>query len=381
MKLAILSAMGAATWGGSEELWSAMALRAVEEGHQVASYLRRPEAPHPKIERLRQAGVAVQFCPPFRPRPVSVESITERAKDLVGRPHIPFQELLQSVPDVLLVSEGGFFSPTDVTGCAKQLSDSGKPYFVVCCSTDGLPPPENLSPAVQEFYTHAESVSFACEATARVVQRQLAARIPRVTIIRSPMDLPDRSIVPWLAGEIAFASVGSLETRWKGQDILLEALSGEQWKARPWRLSLFGEGPDRAYLSRLIQYYELSARVTLAGYAKDIRAVWASHHALVLPSRQESAPQVVSEAMLCGRPVIATDANGVGEWLDDGQSGFIAEAASARSFQATLERAWLAREEWKRMGERAHLEAHARLGRDPAETLLEMMVKSAHGDR
>ncbi len=372
--------MSASTWGGSEDLWAAMALLGVKQGHRVSAYLRRPEAPHPKIEWLRKGGVAVQFCPPFTPAPLSVESLTLRAKRLAGRNPSPFDDLIRWRPHAVFINEGGFYSQSDVTDCAAILHASGIPYVVACCSTDGLPPPEETSAVIAEFYARAHAVLFNAEATLKAVQRQLARPLLNSTVARNPINLPDWVRAPWPSGGVAFASVASLDVRWKGQDILLEALSAPEWRVREWRLSIFGEGRDRAYLSRLIEYFELTDRVQLCGHCDDIRAVWMTHHALVLPSRQESAPKAMIEAMVCGRPVIATDADGIDDWVQDGSSGFIAEGATVRSYGRTLERAWAAKEEWSRMGERAHTDACALLTSDDAAGLLDMLMHAKSGN-
>lgn len=46
-------------WGGSEELWSRVALRLAERGYTIAANVRGwPETP-PKIQKLEQAGIQV----------------------------------------------------------------------------------------------------------------------------------------------------------------------------------------------------------------------------------------------------------------------------------------------------------------------------------
>ena len=69
-------------------------------------------------------------------------------------------------------------------------------------------------------------------------------------------------------------------------------------------------------------------KVTYGGFTEDVESIWASHHALVLPSRSEGLPLVVVEAMLCGRPAIVTDVAGNAELIQDGVSGFVAAAAA-----------------------------------------------------
>jgi glycosyltransferase involved in cell wall biosynthesis len=175
--------------------------------------------------------------------------------------------------------------------------------------------------------------------------------------------------------------VGALDVGRKGQDLALEALSARPWRNRDWQLSIFGAGENRKYLEDLIRFYGLAGRVELAGEVLDVRSIWRAHHALLVPSRIESAPLVVVEAMLCGRPVIANDVGGIREWVRDGRDGFLSPAATAESFGAALERAWERRHEWPQMGAHAHESALSMYDPAPAETLLEIIASAARRDR
>jgi glycosyltransferase involved in cell wall biosynthesis len=68
-----------------------------------------------------------------------------------------------------------------------------------------------------------------------------------------------------------------------------------------------------------------------------------------MPSRIEGLPLAVVEAMLCGRPVVATDVAGA-ELVEDGITGFLAEAPSAGCVGNALERFWARKEEATEIG-------------------------------
>jgi glycosyltransferase involved in cell wall biosynthesis len=138
----------------------------------------------------------------------------------------------------------------------------------------------------------------------------------------------------------------------KGQDILFEALSAPQWVGRNWRLYLYGEGPMRNVLERLVQHFGLSERVVFAGH-RPVEEIWAWNHVLVMPSRAEGLPLAIVEAMLCARPVVATDVAGNSEVVEDGITGFLADAPTARSVGNAMERLW---------GNRAKIEAMGMAG-------------------
>jgi glycosyltransferase involved in cell wall biosynthesis len=81
--------------------------------------------------------------------------------------------------------------------------------------------------------------------------------------------------------------------------------------------------------------------------------------------------------MLCGRPVVATDVGAVSEWIEDGQTGFIAEASTAKSFGAALNRAWQSQSQWKQMGIQAHKDATEKLDYSPGQSLLKLVLDAS----
>jgi glycosyltransferase involved in cell wall biosynthesis len=135
------------------------------------------------------------------------------------------------------------------------------------------------------------------------------------------------------AGELYFAFVGRLDPVPKGQDILFEVLSGPLWMSRPWQLTLYGEGRKRNGLERLAQRLGISDRVMFAGFMPP-EEIWTGNHVLVMPSRFEGLPLAMVEAMLCGRPVVATDVAGHAEIIQYGVTGFLADAPTPASWRS-----------------------------------------------
>jgi glycosyltransferase involved in cell wall biosynthesis len=158
----------------------------------------------------------------------------------------------------------------------------------------------------------------------------------------------------------------------------MEVLDSPIWRGREWRLRLYGAGRDRQYLQTLAQHYGIAEHVEFCGHVDDIRSIWELNHLLVLPSRGEGTPLALVEAMLCGRPAVVTDVGGNTEWMQDGRTGFVAEAPTAKSFGAALERAWLAREHWQEMGIQARNDALAKFDKSAGKTLLSMLLEAAH---
>jgi len=142
------------------------------------------------------------------------------------------------------------------------------------------------------------------------------------------------------------------------------------------RLNIYGSGPDEDYVRRLIQHYDLSGTVTMKGYVRDMQQVWAECHAMALASHGEGTPLAVLEAMMCGRITITTDVGGNLEVLDDGLTGFVADAATPRSFLSTLNRAIQRKADWQTMGAAAHKAAVDLANADPAGRLLSLVLPS-----
>ena len=109
-------------------------------------------------------------------------------------------------------------------------------------------------------------------------------------------------------------------------------------------------------------------RVVFEGHVADIEKVWALNHVLVMPSRIEGLPLAVIEAMLCGRPVVATDVAGA-EVIEDGVTGFLAEAATVGCVGNALERFWARRGEAEEIGALAAKKIRDLVPPDPARCL------------
>src|SRR5207302_353678 len=99
----------------------------------------------------------------------------------------------------------------------------------------------------------------------------------------------------------------------------------------------FGAGHNGEALRGLATRLALK-KVDFPGFVSDVESIWKTHHALVLPSRTEGLPLALIEAMMCGRFGIVTNAGGSAEVVEEGRTGFIANAATADGFDHAMER-------------------------------------------
>lgn len=138
--------------------------------------------------------------------------------------------------------------------------------------------------------------------------------------------------------------VGRLD-RLKGVQELLEACMRLCRGNRDIELAYIGEGPIGPVLRAGCAQMNLMDRVRFLGTRTSPQiAEWlAAADVLCLPSYSEGCPNVVLEALACGRPVVATDVGGIPE-LVDSRCGVLVPPKDVVSLAAalakSLDRSW-----------------------------------------
>lgn len=109
-----------------------------------------------------------------------------------------------------------------------------------------------------------------------------------------------------------FLYVGMMRSL-KGPDIFIEALGkAEVLAGRPLSAVMIGDGDEKNDYRRMLEASGQSERVTLE-HAMPIADALRRGKTVVVPSRAESLPYLVLEALAAGRPVIATHVGGIPE--------------------------------------------------------------------
>lgn len=137
--------------------------------------------------------------------------------------------------------------------------------------------------------------------------------------------------------------VGNLQ-EWKGQRVLVEALDLLQ-KARPRLVVLLVGGVHRsgaAYaegVKALAESRGLASRVLWTGARPDVPDVMNAMDVVVHTSvRGEPFGRVIIEGMAVGRPVVATRAGGVPEFVHDGEDAVLVAPGDAAALARCLDR-------------------------------------------
>jgi glycosyltransferase involved in cell wall biosynthesis len=103
----------------------------------------------------------------------------------------------------------------------------------------------------------------------------------------------------------------------KGLVELVDAAAAIQPTRPKLQVYMVGEGPDRPIIENAIHAHGADSYIHLMPPCKfDDVAIWmASADLVTLPSYMEGCPNVVLEALACGRPVVATNVGGIPEIL------------------------------------------------------------------
>ncbi len=143
---------------------------------------------------------------------------------------------------------------------------------------------------------------------------------------------------PWFDGTSPVLLAAGRLVPYKGYETTLRAFA-EVVKARPARLVILGEGPDRARLKALTDTLKIGGLVDFAGYQANPFAYMARAAVFVHASSLEGLPNVLIQAMACGTPVVSTDCPcGPREILAGGKWGPLVPMGDWRALAAAISR-------------------------------------------
>jgi len=97
-----------------------------------------------------------------------------------------------------------------------------------------------------------------------------------------------------------------------------------------------GEGPLAERCRATANLRGLDENVRWLGRLSDVRPLLSRIDLLALSARWEGMPNVVLEAMACGKPVVATRAGGTPEIVHDGVTGFLVPVGDADALAARI---------------------------------------------
>ena len=235
-----------------------------------------------------------------------------------------------------------YFFP-DGVAAAKIAAKLGKPFLITARGSDinliaNVPRARRLIAEAARRAARVITVS----AALREAMIDLGISPEHISVLRNGVDLSlfhpiSRSEARrdlGLPAEGTFiASVGNLVPE-KGHELFIAAA-----KLLPdVEAVVVGEGPLRYTLQQLIAQLSLQGRVKLFGAMPQVRLrnVYAACDAVVLASSREGWPNVLTEAMACGTPVVASRVGGVPEIVSDPRFGRLVEERTPAAFAQAI---------------------------------------------
>lgn len=99
---------------------------------------------------------------------------------------------------------------------------------------------------------------------------------------------------------------------------------------------IVGDGPQKEAIALQAKTLGIADRFIMTGWRMDIPDILNASDIYILPSREESFPQGIIEAMYYSLPVVVTDVGGVKELVDNNVNGIIVKPNDTKEFSKAL---------------------------------------------
>ena len=118
----------------------------------------------------------------------------------------------------------------------------------------------------------------------------------------------------------------------KGTDVVVRAFALAHQQNPALRLDIYGEGPAKDFLIKLVKQLGVEDCVGFVGFVPrtTIKAALKGHDFFVTASTMETQGLVILEAMSAGLPVLGVDALAVPELIHDGKNGYLVEPGNQK---------------------------------------------------
>ncbi len=188
-----------------------------------------------------------------------------------------------------------------------------------------------------------------------------------IEVIPNGVDIkPFRQITPsslrqsfgFSADDVILIYVGRLGPE-KNLSFLLRSFAGAALAFDHLHLMLVGDGPEADNLKDRVQYMQLETRVHFTGMVpyEQLPGYLTLADAFVTASVTEVHPLSVIEAMAAGLPVLGIRSPGVGDIVEDGVTGYLADQEDLAAFTAKMVRLVTDPVKRREMGQKAYQEA------------------------
>ncbi len=123
----------------------------------------------------------------------------------------------------------------------------------------------------------------------------------------------------------------------KAQPVFLRAAAEVLRKQKDVQFVVAGLSDEpRLKLETLCDKIGIRHAVRLLGHRKDALEMLSCFDVFVLPSSYEGLPRTLADAMALGRPVLATNVDGVPELVSDGENGLLVPAGNSKKMAGAI---------------------------------------------
>ncbi len=186
---------------------------------------------------------------------------------------------------------------------------------------------------------HSKACSAVSHKLAHAMQNHRLGRKKPWTIINNTVDDHIFSVPAVPSGNrlVKFLNVSCFEDRSKNITGLLYACKFLRDNGVSFHCYLVGQGEDEATLRKLASDLNLNQSVIFTGLLgqHEVAKLMQECHFYVQPSHYENVPVVISEALMCGLPVLATNVGAVSEMISE-QDGYLVKPASNEELFAAI---------------------------------------------
>jgi glycosyltransferase involved in cell wall biosynthesis len=157
----------------------------------------------------------------------------------------------------------------------------------------------------------------------------------RLHVVMNGIDIQHFHAQALPAGDPVLLAVGRLspQKRW---DRLLKAIAMVKQRGLRFSVRHAGGGPLRSALEEEANALGVGDLIQFLGIRQDMPALFANSTFLVHTAEEEGCPNVIMEAMACGRAVVATDAGHSPQLVEDGKTGYIVERGDGQALGARI---------------------------------------------
>ena len=296
--------------GGAERVMSTLANQFTQNGDEVRILtMKAPKCAYELDPRVEIVGAYAKM--ELSSLKCAVKSFASIVKGMT----VYKKQLKEYKPDLVLA----FLTYTNMTATIV-----GRKYAPVVISErcDPRERSEVLIKLVNHIYPKADCI--VCQS--KTIEKYFKEANPasETAVIPNPVNKNSINIEPIYNRKKKIIAAGRLSPQ-KNYELLIRAFNRICNCFPEYRVEIYGEGPEKDSLEKLIQELGLQSKIILMGTKLNVIKEEAAASLYVMSSDYEGFPNALAEAMASGLPVISTDfPSGVAhEIIEDGKNGYV----------------------------------------------------------